>query len=49
VKRWWEQYNKLPWPDNIASYLRGLCISKDDKAKIIRRTIVRYDTEFDEF
>ena len=49
VKRWWEQYNKLPWPDNIASYLRGLCISKDDKAKIIRRTIVRSETEFNEF
>ena len=24
VKRWWEQYCKLPWPDNIAIYLRGL-------------------------
>ncbi|XP_023337745.1 bestrophin-1 [Eurytemora carolleeae] len=42
VKRWWEQYCKLPWPDNIASYLRGLCVSKDEKAKIIRRTVVRY-------
>ena len=26
VKRWWEQYCKLPWPDTIAIYLKvGLC------------------------
>ena len=24
VKRWWEQYSKLPWPDTIAIYLKGL-------------------------
>ena len=22
VKRWWEQYCKLPWPDTIAIYLK---------------------------
>ena len=22
VKRWWEQYSKLPWPDTIAIYLK---------------------------
>jgi len=22
VKRWWEQYVKLPWPDDVASYLK---------------------------
>ena len=23
VKRWWEQWSKLPWPDTIAIYLKG--------------------------
>ena len=22
VKRWWEQYVKLPWPDEIATFLK---------------------------
>ena len=22
VKRWWEQFSKLPWPDTIAIYLK---------------------------
>lgn len=42
VKRWWEQYCKLPWPDNIAIYLRGLITGCDDQAKVVRRTIIRY-------
>jgi len=42
VKRWWEQYCKLPWPDNIAIYLRGLVTGPNDKGKIVRRTIIRY-------
>ena len=25
VKRWWEQYSKLPWPDTIAIYLKVGC------------------------
>ena len=24
VKRWWEQYCFLPWPDSLAFFLRGL-------------------------
>ena len=31
VKRWWEQYTKLPWPDKMAILLRGLV---KDKVKI---------------
>jgi len=43
VKRWWEQYCKLPWPDNIAIYLRGLVIGGEgDQSLVIRRTIIRY-------
>eukprot|EP00092_Neocalanus_flemingeri_P039212 GFUD01042683.1.p1 GENE.GFUD01042683.1~~GFUD01042683.1.p1 ORF type:complete len:370 (-),score=91.16 GFUD01042683.1:360-1469(-) len=54
VKRWWEQYVKLPWPDEVATYLK-VAISKNPKKEEtedpetednenlkIRRTIVRY-------
>ena len=40
VKRWWEQYWKLPWPDSIAIYLK--CLVMGDLALMIRRTIIRY-------
>jgi len=46
VKRWWEQYCKLPWPDTIAIFLKGLVVGPPgDKrlmARVVRRTIVRY-------
>ena len=28
VKRWWEQYCKLPWPDTIAIYLKVNLLGK---------------------
>ena len=43
VRRWWEQYCKLPWPDSIAIFLRGLLTgNQGDKVRMFRRTIVRY-------
>ena len=47
VKRWWEQYCKLPWPDTIAIYLKGLVVGngqveKKVEARMIRRTVIRY-------
>ena len=46
VKRWWEQYCKLPWPDTIAIYLKGLLEGAPGvervRARVIRRTIIRY-------
>eukprot|EP00092_Neocalanus_flemingeri_P010264 GFUD01011060.1.p1 GENE.GFUD01011060.1~~GFUD01011060.1.p1 ORF type:complete len:409 (+),score=73.73 GFUD01011060.1:151-1377(+) len=43
VKRWWEQYCFLPWPDSIAFFLRGLVIGGDnEKNRMIRRTVIRY-------
>jgi len=46
VKRWWEQYCKLPWPDTIAIYLKGLVIGtlgqKRVIARVVRRTVMRY-------
>jgi len=54
VKRWWEQYVVLPWPDEVATYLK-VAITKNpepketkDKETVendnlrIRRTIMRY-------
>jgi len=43
VRRWWEQYNFLPWPDSLAYGLRGLVTEGDqDQCRMIRRTVVRY-------
>ena len=46
VKRWWEQYCKLPWPDTIAIYLKGLVVGQPGQervmARVIRRTVIRY-------
>ena len=46
VKRWWEQYVKLPWPDEVAIQLKaGITRKKggDDGENLrIRRTVVRY-------
>jgi len=43
VKRWWEQYIKLPWPDEVATMLKAALVNKDEEENIkIRRTIVRY-------
>jgi hypothetical protein len=46
VKRWWEQYCKLPWPDTVAIYLRGLVVRDPGEkrlvARMVRRTVIRY-------
>ena len=33
VKRWWEQYCFLPWPDSIAFFLRGLVVGGEEVRK----------------
>ena len=44
VKRWWEQYCLLPWPDSLAFLLRGLVTGGEDQEhnRLVRRTVVRY-------
>ena len=46
VKRWWEQYCKLPWPDTVAIFLKGLVVGEPGEkrvtARMIRRTVIRY-------
>ena len=39
VKRWWEQYCKLPWPDTIAIYLK--VIDKHDKNRSLSQFFMR--------
>ncbi|XP_066252425.1 bestrophin-1-like isoform X2 [Euwallacea similis] len=40
--RWWGQYTSIPYPDNIAILVGASIHGKDEKSKIIRRTIIRY-------
>jgi len=43
VKRWWEQYCFLPWPDSLAFFLRGLVTGGEAvENRMIRRSIIRY-------
>jgi len=45
VKRWWDQYIKLPWPDEVATFLKaGVTkeVGEPGENLRIRRTVVRY-------
>ncbi|XP_013102090.1 bestrophin-2-like [Stomoxys calcitrans] len=42
VKRWWEQYLTLPWPDSTAVYVSSLIKGQDENGRKMRRTIMRY-------
>ncbi|XP_066250882.1 bestrophin-3 [Euwallacea similis] len=42
VKRWWEQYKLLPWPDTLALFLNAGIPGGGEKQRLMRRNIVRY-------
>ena len=42
VKRWWDQYNLLPWPDSLAIFIAGLINGIDERGRLMRRNIMRY-------
>lgn len=42
VKRWWEQYRLLPWPDTLALFVSAAIPGVDERGRLMRRTIVRY-------
>ena len=42
VKRWWDQYNLLPWPDSMAIFIVGLLQDQDERGRLMRRNIMRY-------
>lgn len=42
VKRWWEQYKLLPWPDTLALFISAGIPGVDETGRLMRRNIVRY-------
>ena len=42
VKRWWDQYRLLPWPDSLAIFVVGLIRGLDERGRMMRRNIMRY-------
>nr|CDS32385.1 UDP glucuronic acid:UDP N acetylgalactosamine [Hymenolepis microstoma] len=42
VKRWWEQFSEIPWPDTLTLLINAYAQSTTERARIQRRTFVRY-------
>jgi len=42
VDRWWKQYTLLPWPDSMAMLTVSFLTGKEDRQRLMRRSIVRY-------
>ncbi|KAK0083812.1 hypothetical protein PV325_008167 [Microctonus aethiopoides] len=42
MTRWWNQYTAIPWPDSIAVFVSATIHGNDERARLMRRTIVRY-------
>uniref|UniRef100_A0A336LX87 Bestrophin homolog n=1 Tax=Culicoides sonorensis TaxID=179676 RepID=A0A336LX87_CULSO len=45
VKRWWEQYRMLPWPDTLALFISAAIPGnklQDETGRLMRRNIMRY-------
>ncbi|XP_017086357.1 bestrophin-4-like [Drosophila eugracilis] len=42
MRRWWDQYTTIPWPDGIAILVSTSIHGSDDRARVMRRTILRY-------
>ncbi|CAG7837160.1 unnamed protein product [Allacma fusca] len=42
VKRWWNQWMFLPWPDTLAITVSATVDGADERGRLIRRTILRY-------
>ncbi|CAH1389689.1 unnamed protein product [Nezara viridula] len=42
IKRWWDQYLTIPWPDPLAVFVSAFLKGQDDRARLMRRTIMRY-------
>uniref|UniRef100_A0A0P4WQM3 Bestrophin homolog n=1 Tax=Scylla olivacea TaxID=85551 RepID=A0A0P4WQM3_SCYOL len=42
IKRWWNQYQTLMWPDSLALFVSTCMHGHDRQGRLMRRTIVRY-------
>lgn len=40
--RWWEQWNNVPFPNNLAVYVSSTVHGYDEVGRAMRRTIMRY-------
>ncbi|XP_076349140.1 uncharacterized protein LOC143246392 isoform X1 [Tachypleus tridentatus] len=42
IKRWWDSFSSIPWPDNMAFYVSAFIHGQDERGRLMRRTIMRY-------
>uniref|UniRef100_T1JF97 Bestrophin homolog n=1 Tax=Strigamia maritima TaxID=126957 RepID=T1JF97_STRMM len=42
LKRWWDQFVSIPWPDALALFVSASIHGQDDRGRLMRRTIMRY-------
>ncbi|KAK9500421.1 hypothetical protein O3M35_001691 [Rhynocoris fuscipes] len=42
IKRWWDQYTSIPWPDPLAVLVSAFLPGEDERSRLMRRTILRY-------
>ena len=42
VKRFWEQFDALPWAMRLGTYVTSSIHGQDDLHRMLRRTIMRY-------
>lgn len=42
VQRWWEQFQKLAWPDELAMTLSAYTHGDSERIRLQRRTFMRY-------
>lgn len=42
VNRWWAQYTSIPLPDQLMCVISSNVHGKDDKGRILRRSLIRY-------
>eukprot|EP00088_Acartia_fossae_P015053 TRINITY_DN18156_c0_g1_i1.p1 TRINITY_DN18156_c0_g1~~TRINITY_DN18156_c0_g1_i1.p1 ORF type:complete len:370 (-),score=54.59 TRINITY_DN18156_c0_g1_i1:355-1464(-) len=43
IKRWWEQYKLIPWPDTMGLLNTGLTLYEGEEAKRLSEEILRYE------
>ncbi|XP_077528880.1 bestrophin-4-like [Haemaphysalis longicornis] len=42
VKRWWDCFSSIPWPDSLAFFVSTFLHGQDERGRLMRRTIMRY-------
>lgn len=42
ITRWWNQLFHIPWPDRMAMFVTANVDGVDERARLMRRTMMRY-------